>query len=227
LPPAAAGSLLEYLQQIPDPRGRKGRRHELTAMLATIVCAFLQGARGVSAIAQWIHSQEPRFWHELGYWRTPPQMGAFRNLLMTLRATCFEQAIGNWIEHCLGRLPDDAPLEAVALDGKTLCGTLEPHRRAIQLLSVLDQRTGCTLSQIRIDEQTNEAKAALELLRGVVLKSRVLTGDAMFCQREVCQAVLDQSGHYLFVVKDNQPALKDAIAAEFTADFSPGESAAA
>ena len=54
----------------------------------------------------------------------------------------------------------------------------------------------------------------------------VVTGDAMFCQREVCQQVLQQQGHYLFVVKDNQPAPKEAIAAEFAADFSPGEPAA-
>ena len=55
---------------------------------------------------------------------------------------------------------------------------------------------------------------------------RIVTGDAMFCQREVCQQVLQQQGHYLFVVKDNQPAPKEAIAAEFAADFSPGEPAA-
>jgi hypothetical protein len=226
LPAAAAGSLLEYLQQIPDPRGRKGRRHELTAMLATLVCAFLQGARGYSAIAQWIHSQEVHFWHELGYTRRPPKPGAFRKLLMKLSAGHFEQAIRDWMAHCLGEIAEQG-LEAVALDGKTLCGTLQPLERAVHLLSVLDQKTGCTLSQTRVDEQTNEAKTALELLRSLVLKGRVVTGDAIFCQREVCQEVLARGGHYLFVVKDNQPTLKEAIAAEFTADFSPGESAAA
>jgi hypothetical protein len=35
--------------------------------------------------------------------------------------------------------------------------------------------------------------------------------------------VLDQGGHYLWVVKDNQPTLKEVIAAEFQADFSPGK----
>ena len=89
--PAPAGSLLEYLQQIPDPRGRQGRRHDFAAMLATMVCAFLQGARGYSAIAQWIHSQEVRFWHELGYTRRPPRWNAFRKLLMRVARQQFEQ----------------------------------------------------------------------------------------------------------------------------------------
>ena len=120
----------------------------------------------------------------------------------------------------LGRETDPPELPPVALDGKTLCGTLQRTGRAIHLLSILDQATGCTLSQTRVDEQTNEAKTALELLRGLVLPGRIVTGDAMFCQREVCQQVLQQQGHYLFVVKDNQPAPKEAIAAEFAADFS-------
>ena len=79
------------------------------------------------------------------------------------------------------------------------------------------------MSQLRVAEKTNEAKAALELLRTLVLKGRVITGDAMFCQREVCQQIVDSGGHYFIVVKENQPTLQETIAAEFTAAFSPGE----
>ena len=192
-------------------------------MLASVVCALLQGARSYSAIAQWIHCQDHRLWHALGFQRRPPTLGCFRDLLMALSPEQFEQAVRSWVAHCLG-LPDaDAPLQATAIDGKTLCGTLQPHRQAVHLLSLLDQASGCTLSQTRVDEKTNEAKAALELLRSLVLKGRVITGDAMFCQREVCQEILQGEGHYFFVVKDNQPGLREAIAAEFRAAFSPGE----
>ena len=70
--PAHAGSLLARLQQIPDPRGAHGRRHSFSAMLASIVCAVLCGARGYEAIAQWIHAQVPEVWYLLGYYRRPP-----------------------------------------------------------------------------------------------------------------------------------------------------------
>jgi hypothetical protein len=189
-------------------------------MLASIVCAWLQGARGYVAIAEWIHDQDVELWHTLGFFRKPPKRGAFRNLLMAISPEHFEQAVRNWTECCLGT-PSQQQLEAVAMDGKTLCGTLEPHERAVHLLSLLDQNTGCVLGQTRVDAKTNEAKAALELLKSLVLKGRVITGDAMFCQREICQQVVDDGGHYFFVVKDNQPTLKEAIAAEFKAAFSP------
>ena len=221
--PAPAGDLLAFLAAIPDPRGRQGRRHPLEAMLASIVCAWLQGARGYAAIAQWIHDQDITLWHTLGFTRKPPTKGAFRNLLMALAPDDFERAVRAWVELCIGTPTKDQPLAAVAMDGKTLRGTLQPHERAVHLVSLLDQKTGCVLSQTRVDAKTNEAKVALELLKSLVLHGRVITGDAMFCQREVCQQVVDDGGHYFFVVKDNQPTLKESIAAEFKAAFFPGD----
>ena len=87
-----------------------------------------------------------------------------------------------------------------------------------------DHRTGHVLSQCRVDEKTNEHKAALELLRQLVLTDRVVVGDAMFCQREVCQQIVDSGGDYFFPVKDNQPQLRRDISQEFAAQeaaFSP------
>lgn len=193
-------------------------------MIASVVCALLQGALGYVAIAQWIHCQPPEFWHLLGYTRKPPRRSAFRNLLLKLPAEEFEQALRSWIARCLGQPLPAQPLQAVALDGKALRGSLEKNlHAAVHLLSLLDQATGCVLSQTRVDEKTNEAKAALELLKTLVLSGRVVTGDAMFCQREICQQIVDSGGHYLFVVKDNQPTLLEAVSAEFRAAFSPGE----
>jgi hypothetical protein len=116
-------------------------------------------------------------------------------------------------------LPEET--RGTSLDGKTLCNTLATLERNVQLLSLLDQALGGVLSQQAVDPSTNEAKAALDLLKTIVLKGRLITGDAMFCQREICQQIVDSGGDYLFVVKDNQPELKAAIQAEFQPGFSP------
>jgi len=72
-----------------------------------------------------------------------------------------------------------------------------------------------------VDEKSNEAKTALELLKGLVLQGRVITGDAMFCNREVCQTIIDSGGDYFVVVKNNQPTLLGDIAAIFSQPFPP------
>ena len=109
----------------------------------------------------------------------------------------------------------------MAIDGKTLCNTLQAHGQSIHLLSLLDHQTGGVLRQLRMPGQTNEHKAALTLLKQIVLSGRVITGDAMFCQRDLCQQVVAAGGDYLLTVKDNQPELKAAIQAEFQPGLSP------
>ena len=221
---APAGSLLQALQQVPDPRGAQGRRFSLVAMLATIISSILCGARGPTAISQWIESQDPEVWHWLGYYRKPPKPGAFRDLLMALDCDAFEEVLRQWIDSVLPEVTDDE-LSAVSLDGKTLCGTMTPHGRAVQLLSLLDQRSGCVLSQQAVGD-TNEAIATIPLLKTLLLEGRLITGDAMFCNRKICKEITDSGGHYLVVVKNNQPNLKEDITAEFRAGFPPSHRSA-
>lgn len=215
------GSLPALLATLSDPRGRQGLRHPLAAMLAATVCGILTGARGCEAIAQWVKNQETKVWHLLGFRRKPPCANTYRTLLARLPPEMFEAMIHRWIDSLLPAVVQDGPPQAVALDGKTLRGTLDAHGRSIHLLSLFDQQSGGVLRQLAMPPDTNEHKAALTLLKSMVLKGKLITGDAMFCQRDLCQQVVDQGGDYLIVVKDNQPELKAAIEAEFQPGFSP------
>lgn len=220
---AHAGSLLQCLQRVPDPRGARGRRHSLQAMLATVVCAVLCGARGYEAIAQWIHLQPKALWYLLGYFRTPPTGGAYRYLLSKIDPTALEQVLRDWARENIDLQEDD--LAALAIDGKTLCSTLAEHQRSVQLLALFDHQNGCVLSEMQVPTGTNEAKAALEILKTLVLEGRVVTGDAMFTSPEICSAIVDSGGDYLLVVKDNQKELKEAMEGDFLRSFSPRRSA--
>lgn len=216
----AAGSLPALLAEIPDPRGRQGLRHPLAATLAATVCGILTGARGCEAIAQWVRNQDRTIWHALGFRRKPPCANMYRKLLRRLPAEMLEAVIARWMRDLVPDPPPD-DLQGVSLDGKTLCGTLDKHARSIHLLSLFDQQTGGVLRQLAMPSDTNEHKAALTLLKQIALRGRVVTGDAMFCQRDLCQQIVDDGGDYLIAVKDNQPELKAAIEAEFEPGFSP------
>lgn len=217
----AAGSLPALLAEIPDPRGRQGLRHPLAATLAATVCGLLTGARGCEAIAQWVRNQDRKIWHALGFYRKPPCANMYRILLRRLPAEALEQAIARWVQDLVPDPPPNAPPQGVSLDGKTLCGTLDKHQRSVHLLALFDQQTAGVLRQLAMPSNTNEHKAALTLLKQIVLRGRVITGDAIFCQRDLCQQIVDDGGDYLIAVKGNQPELKAAIEAEFQPGFSP------
>jgi len=188
-------------------------------MLAATISAIFTGARGCEAIAQWVRDQEPHVWHWLGFFRKPPCANTFRALLQQLAPEVLEETLRTWAATVCPATGEEP--RAIALDGKSLCGTLAGHERCIHLLALFDHRTGGVLGQLAMPPDTNEHKAALQLLRQVMRSGQLITGDAMFCQRDLCQQVTAAGGDYLLTVKDNQPELKAAIEAEFRPGFSP------
>jgi hypothetical protein len=64
---------------------------------------------------------------------------------------------------------------------------------------------------VRVSAKSNEITAVPTLLAGLDLAGTVTTMDSMLCQQALARQILMQQGHYLMVVKDNQPALFDAI----------------
>ena len=107
---ACAGSLLAELAQVPDPRGRKGRRHPLSAMLTAVVCGLLCGNRSYSALVEWLHDLPVDVWHWMGYTRRPPKLDCFRDLLMKLDPDVLERLLTRWITEVLGLVWDEATL---------------------------------------------------------------------------------------------------------------------
>src|SRR3954447_3919950 len=179
-------SLLSFLAEVPDPRSRFGRRHPLSAILALVCCALMAGAKSYAAIGQWGEDQDIALMHQLGFTRKPPKAGGIRKVLMALDKVRFEDALSRWAEARRGQPLGPAPLEPLALDGKTVRGSFDGLEKAVHLLSLMAHDSGLTLAQRAVpngaEEKTNEHKTALPLLKGVDLQRRVVTGDAIFCR---------------------------------------------
>jgi hypothetical protein len=218
-----ASGLLDLFQQIPDPRGRQGLRHSLPAMLATVVCAVMSGFSSYAAIEQWIHAQQAAFWHLLGFTRRPPKQDGFRKFLNKLNPQDVERVLQQWLAQLGVDLPNEATLPPCTLDGKVLRGTRGKWERAWQVITLLDNHTGRICSQAAVAAETNEQKAAVELLKSMVVQGKLVVADAAYCHREFCEAVLEQQGEYLVLVKDNQPTLQHQVEQAFVIPkaFSP------
>jgi DDE_Tnp_1-associated len=226
-----AGSLLSFLAAVPDPRSRHGRRHPLSAILGLVCCAIMCGAKSYAAIARWGQDQDIGLMHQLGFARKPPKMGGIRKVLIALNSKAFEDALTRWAGSLLGEptATESSPCEAFALDGKAARGSFDGLEKAVHLLSLVAHASGLTLAQTPVpqggEDKTNEHKTALGLLRGIVLEGRLVTGDAIFCQRDLSRQVIAAHGHYLWFVKENQPTLladiQAAFAAPVAAAFSP------
>jgi len=86
------------------------------------------------------------------------------------------------------------------------------------LLAAFSQRLLGCLGQLRVEPDANEITAALRLLKELPLAGVIVTGDAIFAQKESCGTIIAGGGDYFFTVKDNQPTLKADIALAFGPD---------
>ena len=213
-------SLYAAFTRLPDHRRRRGRLYPLPALLTLTVAATLCGCRTLAAVAQWGRDYNP--WLGLLGFRKrtadgsryrSPCVGELSTVFAGLDGAAFERVLTAWLQAGGGGA-------VVAIDGKRLCGSRRGAVPGVHLLSAYDVGAGGVLAQVAVGD-TNEAKAALALLKLIPLDGVVVTGDAAFTQRDFCQAVLDGGGDYFVPVKDNQPALKEAIEAGFRRAFSP------
>src|SRR3954449_3495610 len=108
----------------------------------------------------------------------------------------------------------------IALDGKTLKGSRRLDAAPLHVLSAFATELGAVIGDLLVPPEANEITAALTLLKELPLEGAIVTGDAIFAQREICRHVRDAKGYYLFVVKTNQPELHRDIAIAF-GDASP------
>ena len=215
----APPSLSEVFATIPDPRKPSGLRYSLPTILNLLVVATLAGMRSLEAVAQFARDHGTPLAHALGFRScNTPCKATLSNLLRQLDVDAVEAALARWI---LARCPDLG--DQLCLDGKSARGSREGVIPAVHLLAAYAPRVAAVVAQIQVDRKTNEHKAALELLGVLPVADTVVTGDAMFCQRDVCAAVVNAGGDYLFTVKDNQPTLHHDIACMFAESvaFSP------
>lgn len=206
--------LWDALGEIEDRRGRKGRQYPLRSVVGIAIAAMLAGANDLRAVFRW------------GRRLKPEALALFD--ITNGKAPChatyhyvFQSLDGDALSRALGRFATaDAEPGHIAIDGKTLCGSRRLDAKAIHVLSAFSSELGAVIGDLVVPPDQNEITTAMALLKAVPLDGAIITGDAIFTQREICRHIREGSGDYLFVVKDNQPQLKAGIAEAF-GDRSP------
>lgn len=200
-------ALIEVFSAIPDFRQAHGKRYSLPAILALAAAAMLCGYRSYSAIAEWGRNYGQALAQALGFSQgKTPCAATLHHIFRHLDQSAFEAQLSRWAE-AVCSATGTAKLEAEAIDGKSLRGSMKQGAAAAHLLSAVSHRLGLTLLQRGVPDQTNEIGVAVELLRGLILEGRVITVDALLTQKKLAEAILARRGHYLMAVKANQPEL--------------------
>lgn len=209
-------TLDEAFAGLADPRTGPAQRHDLREMILMALCAVLCGADTWVDVAEWAEDNESWLRRYLVLEHGTPSHDTFGRVFRILDARTFEQCFRNWIAGLAGVIEG-----VIALDGKTVCGSRDGENTALHMVSAYATASGLCLGQEGTRGKGNEIAAIKALLDTLALKGCIVTLDAIGCQTEIAQKIVDAGGDYLLAVKDNQGKLADALR-EFFADADAG-----
>jgi predicted transposase YbfD/YdcC len=218
-------TLAASLRDLPDPRGAQGQRYEWVYLLVVIAAALLAGETSVRGMAQWAQQQRTELLACLQpKWRRIPSAATLSRVLQRVDVLLLERRVAAFVQ---GLDADDGVpgsvvmgngerLRGQALDGKTVCGASRPGQ-TVHLVRIVRHESGAVLAQDKVDVKIDERRVAHTLLANLPLTQTVTTMDALHTQRKLAQQIIAGGGHYLMVVKANQPTLAEEIALAFQA----------
>ncbi|GLR67445.1 hypothetical protein GCM10010909_21260 [Acidocella aquatica] len=118
-------------------------------------------------------------------------------------------------------MADNGDDRHIAIDGKTLRASKDANGRAEHVLSAFCGGLQTILSHEASRGKGLEIPDALKLLARLDLHDRIVTGDAIFCQKSITQAVVYGGGDYLLPIKNNQKTLRENIETAFAEPVFP------
>ncbi len=219
-------SLYRAFEHVADGRKKKGKRYPLPLLLTLLLLGKLAGETSVNGIVDWIKERQTWLRGQLNWPKRFPTNSTYSEALarcdaqqivtviasVLLKARAVEQG-GSQPTHLEAHKQAEA-LTHVAMDGKTLRGTLRHEREgqpSVHLLSLYECHSGIVLTQRAVHSKENEISAAAALVHPALVKGRIISTDAMHTQKKWCACVHAYGGYYLTIVKKNQPHMYEDL----------------
>lgn len=194
--------LVRVFSRISDPRVESKKTHLVVDLIMITICAVLSGADDWVGVAEYGKRKKEWLGEFLELPHGIPSHDTFGRFFSILDPREFEIGFLRFMSllhvHTQG--------DVVAIDGKTLRGSFDvaTGKKAIHMVSAWSTANGISLGQMTVDSKTNEITVVPDLIKRLVLKGCIVTGDAMNAQKAIVTAIVTKEGDYALALKGNQ-----------------------
>jgi predicted transposase YbfD/YdcC len=199
-------SIGDFFSDLTEPRD-SNRRHKLIDIITIALCAVICGADTWEDIEEFGHTKREWFGKFLELPHGIPAHDTFARVFASMDPTEFQQAFLRWVE----AVRAVTNKEIVAIDGKTLRRSHEKDKSPLHLVSAWALENKMVLGQVKTREKSNEITAIPELLQVLELEGCIVTIDAMGCQKDIAEKIIDKGADYVLGLKGNQGTLHDDV----------------
>ncbi|HCB4956206.1 ISAs1 family transposase [Salmonella enterica] len=201
--------LLEYISIIPDYRQQGKIDHKLMDILLLTVCAVIGGAEDWGEINDFGHAHLNWLKGYGDFKNGIPADDTIARVVSNVNPKKFQECFVKWMQDC--HAVTDG--KVIAVDGKTVRRSYDKSKRkgAIHMVSAFSTANSVVMGQVKTNEKSNEITAIPELLNMLDIKDKLITIDAMGCQKDIAELICKKEGDYLLAVKGNQGKLYNAF----------------
>jgi predicted transposase YbfD/YdcC len=199
---------LDYFKDLPDSRQPGKVVYPLDEVLLFCLLAVLGGAETFVDIARFGEKKINLLRRFRPFRDGTPSHDHLGDIFATLDAGQFQRCFVAWVAALTG-----TPADVVAIDGKTLRRSYQKKgaKAPIHMVSAFAARQRLVLGQVKVADKSNEIVAIPALLAMMAIEGSIVTIDAMGCQREIAQQILDQKADYVLALKGNQGTLREDV----------------
>jgi predicted transposase YbfD/YdcC len=191
--------------QIEDKRFLPYVEHKLTDALILVMCGILSGLDELQDMILYGKNDAGFFRETFGIEKIPSKSTLTR-IMNLVDGVVVAEIIVNIMRETLG-----VAGEVIAFDGKTIRATAKGNREKLHIMTAYITQSGVTVGHATVDEKTNEIPVMQKMLKQINLKNKVITADAMHCQKETAKLIKEGEGDYIFGIKGNQETLHDEV----------------
>ena len=201
-------SIHEHFADVQDPRQQGKVEHPLINLIFITICGTLCGADNWVAIEAFGNAQVEWLSQYLNMERGVPSHDTLGDTFAMIDPNQFGQGFLNWMQAVC-----EVVTGVIAIDGKKLRRSHDKRlgKEAIHMVSAWGEANGLVLGQQKVDEKSNEITAIPLLLDALDLSGCIVTIDAMGCQAEIAEQIVDQDGDYVLSLKGNQGKLHEDV----------------
>jgi predicted transposase YbfD/YdcC len=199
---------LDHFKDFPDSRQRGKVIYPLAEVLLLCLLAVLGGAETFVDIARFGQKKLALLRRFRPFRHGTPAHDHLGDIFATLDAGEFQRRFVAWVAALTG-----TSAEVIAIDGKTLRRSYQKKgaKAAIHMVSAFAARQRLVLGQVKVADKSNEIVAIPALLKMMAIEGAIVTIDAMGCQRDIAQQILDQKADYVLALKGNQGTLREDV----------------
>jgi len=203
--------LQKAMEEVEKESEHKGYWYRIRDILTIMICGMLCSLQTIDDIHEWSISEPTR---KLLVKRFKiekiPCRAQFYNILGYVNPESFKKTFIKWVQAVLC---SNKSGKTVAIDGKTICSTdkLTEDGSILHIASAIVSEYGLVIGSQECSTKTGEITAFRELVQMLDVKGAVVVADALHCTPKSAETVVEAEADYLFVVKDNNPTLKEAI----------------